>query len=75
MRRFIYTTLILTLFAASSCRKANTATEPEEQEVQHTILYGIIADDYKIERDTVGQGVTMGKILNQYGISPVQIDA
>lgn len=75
MRRFIYTTLILTLFAASSCRKSQPTTEPEEQEVQHTILYGIIADDYKIERDTVGQGFTMGKILNQYGISPVQIDA
>lgn len=76
MRRFLYTTLILTLFAASSCRREAAVTDSaEQQEVQHTILYGIIADDYELERDSVGRGETMGKILNKYGISPARIDA
>lgn len=76
MRRFLYTTLILTLFAASSCRREAAVTDnAEQQEVQHTILYGIIADDYELERDSVGRGETMGKILNKYGISPARIDA
>ena len=47
----------------------------EQEEEQHTIIYGIIADDYKIETDSVGKGETMGKILNKYGISPAKIDA
>lgn len=76
MRRFIYSTLLLTLLAAASCNRNNTSdSSNQEQQKQHTILFGIIADDYKIERDTIGRGETMGKILNQYGITPTQIDA
>ena len=76
MRQFLYTTLILTLFAASACRqKDHTSAQMEQEEEQHTIIYGIIADDYKIETDSVGKGETMGKILNKYGISPAKIDA
>lgn len=76
MRQFLYTTLILTLFAASACRqKDHTTAQMEQEEEQHTIIYGIIADDYKIETDSVGKGETMGKILNKYGISPAKIDA
>ena len=76
MRRFLYTTLILTLLAATACRRENVASpEPEPQEEQHTIIFGIIADDYEIKKDTVRRGETMGKILNNYGISPARIDA
>lgn len=76
MRRLIYSTLLLATLVAVSCNRSNSTAEPrEEEQEQHTILFGIIADDYKIERDTVGRGETMGKILNQYGISSVTIDA
>ena len=75
MKRILHITLILILFVASACRQKDqtTATLEVEQE-QHTIIYGIIADDYKIETDSVGKGETMGKILNRYGISPAKID-
>lgn len=76
MRRLIYSTLLLTALATASCNRVeSTAEVTEQQQEQHTILFGIIADDYTIKRDTVGRGETMGKILNQYGISPVTIDA
>ena len=75
MKRILHITLILILFVASACRQKNqTAATLEEEQEQHTIIYGIIADDYKIETDSVGKGETMGKILNRYGISPAKID-
>ena len=75
MRRFLYTTLILTLLAATACRRENVAqTEPEPQEEQHTIIFGIIADDYRTEQGRIAIGETMGTILNRYGVSPVMID-
>lgn len=43
-------------------------------EVQHTIVYGIIADDYNLEKGEVNNGQTLGNILNRYGISARTID-
>ncbi|MBR5811534.1 MAG: M23 family metallopeptidase, partial [Alistipes sp.] len=37
-------------------------------------LYGIIADDYKVENGKIGQGETLGKILARYGVSAVTVD-
>lgn len=52
----------------------STRTDTAEEQVQHNIMYGIIADDYRTEQNEVGDGETMGTILNRYGIDAVQID-
>ena len=58
----------LTLVAA--CKRS-----PESvAEIQHTIVYGIIADDYNLETGKVNNGQTLGNILNNYGVSAVTID-
>ena len=75
MKRFILTTLTLSLFVALTACKGGSATTPtEEVEKQPTILFGIIADDYRLQTDSVGRGETMGQILSKYGISAVTID-
>lgn len=65
---FTLTSLIL-----SSCGgKENSKAESEE--VKHNIIYGIIADDYRVERDQIRQGETLGGILGKYGMSAADID-
>ena len=59
---------VLTLVAACKRNSDNLA------EVQHTIVYGIIADDYNLETGKVNNGQTLGNILNNYGVSAVTID-
>ncbi len=70
MRRSI-TFLIVAITALAISCKQNGHDIPEEQ---HTILYGIIADDYNLERREVGNGQTLGNILNGYGVSAGTID-
>ncbi len=43
-------------------------------EEKHTIIYGIIADDYNLEKGEIRNGQTLGSILNDYGISAKTID-
>ena len=76
MRRFIFFTLAtLALFAASCNRQANEEEQQAEvEEPQHTILYGIIADNYRTEQGEIGQGETLGKILARYGVSATTVD-
>ena len=76
MRRFIFFTLTtLALFAASCNRQANQEElQTEVEEPQHTILYGIIADNYRTEQGEIGQGETLGKILARYGVSATTVD-
>lgn len=68
-------TYLLLLLAAGACN-SNSAAEEEEAvvEVEHNILYGINADDYRTETSEIGPGETLGKILNSYGVSAVAID-
>lgn len=84
MKRFLEIT-ILSLLAAlaaltaltalTACRSGNSpAEETADEEPQHTLLYGIIADNYRTEQGTVGNGETLGKILNRYGVSAVTVD-
>ena len=75
MKQIFYYILIAILFASSACRK-NNFTDPsaEEQEVQQTILYGIVADPYLTQTDSVEMGETMGKILSKYGVSAATVD-
>lgn len=76
MRRFIFFTLVtLALFLASCNRQANQEEQQAEvEEPQHTILYGIIADNYRTEQGEIGQGETLGKILARYGVSATTVD-
>ena len=72
MRRFNLYTLLLLAMLFCACRaeqSAEVAAEPEP-----TIIYGIVADDYCLERDTIGRGETLGAILNRYGVSAAMID-
>ena len=76
MRRFIFFTLAtLALFAVSCNKQANQEEQQAEvEEPQHTILYGIIADNYRTEQGEIGQGETLGKILARYGVSATTVD-
>ena len=73
MKQFIIYISTLALLLLSAC-KAEQKTEKETEEPQHTIIYGIIADDYRTEQGRIASGETMGTILNRYGVSPIMID-
>ena len=76
MRVLIKFTIILLMLAPIACRsnRADENIEQEAQEPQHTILYGIIADNYHTENGSINQGETLGKILARYGVSAVTVD-
>ena len=75
MRQFIYSVLTLLLFATSACRNERLAAdEAVVEEPQHTILYGIIADNYHTESGTIAQGETLGKLLGRYGVTAATVD-
>ena len=75
MKQFIYSVLTLLLFATSACRNERLAAdEAVVEEPQHTILYGIIADNYHTESGTITQGETLGKLLGRYGVSAATVD-
>lgn len=74
MYRFIKAITILALLASVACRETKQSEEVAEPEVQKTLLYGIVADDYQIKRDTIKMGETLGKILGKYGISAQRVD-
>ena len=76
MRRFIFFTLATLAMFVSACNRAsdNEEQQASNEEPQHTILYGIIADDYRTEQGEIGQGETLGKILARYGVSATTVD-
>lgn len=62
------------LLLAAACNR-NTATNEEKlAEAPRNLIYGIDADNYRLETGEVGSGETLGKILNGFGVTPVQID-
>ena len=76
MRYYIYALLILLSLSATACRGGDSteAAAVEAEKEQHTMLYGIIADDYTTESGTIAQGETLGKILARYGVSAATVD-
>lgn len=62
--------ILITALLAVACNRGGG----DNAEKQHTIVYGIIADDYNLERGQVDNGQTLGSILNEYGISALTID-
>ncbi len=76
MKHLINLTLTLLLLTPIACRnnKSENTASQEAQEPQHTILYGIIADNYHTESNSIAQGETLGKILARYGVSATMVD-
>ncbi len=63
------------LLLSGACSKSEEqAAEEAPQEAPRHILYGIDATDYRLEQGEVESGETLGKILNRYGVSAVEID-
>lgn len=71
--KIIFAALLLSLAACRS-EKTPTADDETAEEPQHTLVYGIVADNYRTEQGKVGSGETLGKILDRYGVSAATID-
>lgn len=75
MNRFFRDTLILSLLMLGvACGSKSDEAQEAPQEAPRHILYGIDATDYRLEQGEVESGETLGKILNRYGVSAVEID-
>ncbi len=72
MKRFSTLLLLLALLGGGACdgnRQAETVAEAPKN-----LLYGINADDYRLETGEIASGETLGKILNNFGVSALMID-
>ncbi len=56
--------------ACPSCTPKNG----EDKETPQSIVYGIVADDYRLETGEVAHGETMSKLLGNFGITPATVD-
>ena len=69
MERLMKFTALGVAWIAWGCGSGNTAAsddaETEEEIVEQNLLYGIPADDYRIEHGEIAPGETMGRILNR----------
>lgn len=52
----------------------DAADETQVEEPPRRIVYGVDATDLRLEQGKVESGETLGKILNRYGVSAVEID-
>ncbi len=57
----------------TACRSGQSGEENTETPPQN-ILYGIVADDYRLETGEIAEGETMGKLLGGYGVSAATVD-
>lgn len=70
MRRTILFLIAGVIALTTSCKQNSQS----EAEIQHTIVYGIIADDYDLVKGEIDHGQTLGNILHSHGISALTID-
>lgn len=78
-KRFILRSLLTAAAAATlaACGFGNSAHSDgseSEAEEQHNIVYGIVADDYRLIRDEIRPGETLGAILGRYGVPAADVD-
>ena len=79
MRTHFYIRQAILLAAAAAaltaCRGGKSDNDTAAAaEQQHNIVYGIIADDYRLERDQIRTGETLGAILGRYGVAASTVD-
>lgn len=77
MKQRIFHSLCLlgTLLLLASCGgRGDKEGEGAVEEAPRRILYGVDATDLRLEQGKVESGETLGKILNRYGVSAVEID-
>lgn len=70
MKRLYFTALAVAIAAVTACSHKTAA----EEESEPTLIFGIEADNYRIEQDEVKRGQTLSDILFGYGIRPVTVD-
>ncbi|MDE6070683.1 MAG: M23 family metallopeptidase [Alistipes sp.] len=70
MEKLASTLLVVLALLAGAC----DCTQPDAPQEDRNLVYGIDADDYRLETGEIGPGETMGKILNRYGVTARQID-
>ena len=66
--------LLALAWAFAGCGSDAAPEESAPEEAPENILYGIVADDYRLETGEVGSGETMGKLLGSFGISAAAVD-
>ncbi len=68
MKQFLTLLLLFCALAGLACKSRRTPPPPPP-----TILFGIVADPYRVEMREVEPGQTLGHILDGYGIFPRQV--
>ena len=69
--------ILALLWLVTGCRSAaseDAAETAEAEEAPRNLLYGIPADDYRLETGEVAAGETMGKLLGRFGIPAAAVD-
>lgn len=66
--------LALALVVGACSSGGNKADETTPEEPPRRIVYGVDATDLRLEQGKVESGETLGKILNRYGVSALEID-
>lgn len=80
MKNYIlYTTLFFMSLMSGSCAGDGSNKDKNDDsekivEVEENRLFGILSDGYTTERSEIKSGETMGKILNDLGVSAVDVD-
>jgi len=76
MKRIFHMLLCAAVGLAAACGEKGAQTGDEESigNAPKNLIYGIDADLYRLERGEVQSGETLGRILNRFGVSPVEID-
>lgn len=65
---------VLALMLAGACNKIRQSDAEALPEAPRNLVYGIDADNYRIETGEVGRGETLGRILGNYGIPAATVD-
>ena len=72
MKKTHIITIVAVAIAAFACKTSTQRNADEE--TQRTVVFGIEADDYDLERNEIRNGQTLSDILHGYGISPATVD-
>ncbi|MFI3285662.1 MAG: peptidoglycan DD-metalloendopeptidase family protein [Rikenellaceae bacterium] len=74
LKYIVLASFAMLLFGCSGESDPKEATSAQLDEIVENRTYGILSDGYQLKRSEIKSGETMGKILNNFGISAVDID-